>query len=400
MTHRIFLLPFTVLLTGLAAIPFAGGAEPAGQWQAEFDPPRGHQKYLFTFKVADGKLTATASAEMNGEKREVEFVDEKIEGDTVTFAEMRQIQDREMRIEYTGKVTDKGIAFTRKVGDFGQQEFEAARSGPPPAPAAEAKPSITNIPGQEFPKVHPDGRVTFRLKAPDAVKVEFNYGKPHPMEKDAEGVWTITHGPIAPGFHYYTFLVDGVNVCDPASETFYGMGRQASGFEVPTPGEDFWLPKEVPHGEVRERRFFSQTTQSWRRLFTYTPPDYDADPSVRYPVLYLQHGGGEDERGWPIQGHVADIMDNLIAEKKAQPMIVVMSSGYARRPGDAPPAPRPPGGGGPPRDLSAMFSALDDVFVKELIPFVDKTYRTKTEREHRAMAGLSMGGMQTFTIGL
>ena len=220
------------------------------------------------------------------------------------------------------------------------------------------------------------------------------------MEKDAEGNWTITHGPIAPGFHYYTFLVDGVNVCDPASETFYGMGRQASGFEVPTPGEDFWLPKDVPHGEVRERRYFSMTTQAWRRIFVYTPADYDTNTAGRYPVLYLQHGGGEDERGWPIQGHVADIMDNLIAEKKAQPMLIVMSGGHARKPGEAPPAPRPPGGGGPPRDLNAMFATLDNVFMNELIPFVEKTYRTKTEREHRAMAGLSMGGMQTFAIGL
>jgi putative membrane-bound dehydrogenase-like protein len=271
----------------------------------------------------------------------------------------------------------------------------ASQNGAPP----EGKPSPTNLGGQEFPRILPDNRVIFRLKAPEAQSVALNYGQPHPMQKGDDGVWSITFGPISLGFHYYTFLVDGANVCDPAGETFYGMGRMASGIEIPTPGEDWWQPKEVPHGEVRERRYFSKTTQNWRRIFVYTPPDYDTNQAARYPVLYLQHGGGEDERGWPVQGHVADIMDNLIAAKKAAPMLIVMSSGYARKPGDAPPAPRPPGGG-PPRDLSAMFAALEEVFVTDLIPLIDATYRTKTEREHRAMAGLSMGGMQTFTIGL
>lgn len=375
---------------------------PAGQWKGEFDSPVGRQKYQFDFKVADGRLVATAAAELGEQKREVEFIDEKMEGDIITFAELRKFQDNEIRIEYRGKVSGKGIAFSRKAGEFGSVEFETSRVGPPPAPnpGAGSNPASTNIPGQEFPKIHPDGRVTFRLKAPEAKSVALNYGQPHPMDRDAEGNWTITHGPIAPGFHYYTFLVDGANVCDPASETFYGMSRMASGIEIPTPGEDWWLTKAVPHGEVRERRYFSSTTQNWRRIFVYTPPDYETDAEARFPVLYLQHGGGEDERGWPVQGHMADIMDNLIAEMKARPMLVVMSNGYARKPGEAPNAMRPPGGGGPPRDLSSMFATLDEVFAKDLIPFVDKTYRTKTEREHRAMAGLSMGGMQTFNIGL
>ncbi len=393
-----FLLPAAIACLGSITLSHAESA--AGKWQAEFDSPRGHQKYQFDFKLADGKLEATGAAEMGDQKRDVEFIDEKIDGDTITFAEIRKIQDNEMRIEYTGKVTDKGIAFNRKVGDFGSAEFEATRIGPPPAPVGEPKPAPTNIAGQEFPKIHPDGRVTFRLKAPEAKSVALNYGQPHPMEKDADGNWTITFGPIALGFHYYTFLVDGANVCDPASETFYGMSRMASGIEIPTPGEDWWQTKDVPHGEVRERRFYSKTTESWRRIFVYTPPEYDADVSARHPVLYLQHGGGEDERGWPVQGHMADIMDNLIAEKKAQPMIIVMSSGYARKPGEAPNAMRPPGGGGAPPDLSKMFATLDEVFINDLIPFVDKTYRTKTGRDHRAMAGLSMGGMQTFNIGL
>lgn len=278
----------------------------------------------------------------------------------------------------------------------------AAPPAPPTPPLPEGKPLPTNVPGQEFPRLLPDGRVLFRLRAPEAKSVALNFGRPHPMENDGQGNWTLTFGPMAPGFHYYTFLVDGANVSDPASESFYGMSRQASGVEIPTPGEDWWQPKEgVPHGEVRERRFFSKVTQSWRRLFVYTPPDYDADPAARYPVLYLQHGGGEDERGWAVQGHVADIMDNLIAEKKAVPMLVIMGSGYARKPGEPPMPMRPPSGGGAmPPDFSRMFAALEEVYVSELIPFVDATYRTKTEREHRAMAGLSMGGMQTFIIGL
>ena len=401
-TKQKWLLFLPAALAGLRSFSPARADSPAGQWQGEFDSPRGRQKYQFDFKVADGKLEATAAAEMGDQKRGVEFLDEKIDGDTITFAELRKFQDNEMRIEYTGKVTDKGIVFTRKAGEFGSAEFVASRVGPPPAPAAAAGPvpSPTNLAGQEFPKIHPDGKVTFRLKAPEAKSVALNYGQAHPMERDAEGNWTITHGPIALGFHYYTFLVDGANVCDPAGETFYGMSRMASGIEIPTPGEDWWQTKDVPHGEVRERRYFSRTTESWRRIFVYTPPDYDADAAARFPVLYLQHGGGEDERGWPVQGHMADIMDNLIAETKTQPMIIVMSSGYARKPGEASNAMRPPGGGGPPRDLNAMFATLDDVFMKDLIPFVDKTYRTKTERENRAMAGLSMGGMQTFNIGL
>ena len=162
----------------------------------------------------------------------------------------------------------------------------------------------------------------------------------------------------------------------------------------------------MPHGEVRERWYFSKTTQGWRRIFVYTPPGYDTDRETRYPVLYLQHGGGEDETGWPNQGRMGFIMDNLIAAKKAKPMLVVMEQGYARRPGEpprCPPPPRPaaPGQTPPPRpDFSRMFGAFEDVMVKDLIPMIDATYRTIPDRDHRAMAGLSMGGMQTFQITL
>jgi len=268
---------------------------------------------------------------------------------------------------------------------------------PPPQPVtpppADSVPATSNIRGAQYPRVLPDLNVLFQVRAPEAQKVEFNLGGGNRLSatKDANGYWTAkTNAPLVPGFHYYWLVVDGVQVNDPGSETFYGTGKQTSGLEVPEKGVDYYLPKEVPHGEVRERVYFSKTTQDWRRIFVYTPPDYDTNREARYPVLYLQHGGGEDERGWPIQGRVSAIMDNLIAEKKAKPMLIVMEQGYARKPSEqqAPPS------------FAQMFSALDEVFTKDLIPMIDATYRTLSNREGRAMAGLSMGGMQTFQIGL
>jgi enterochelin esterase-like enzyme len=260
-----------------------------------------------------------------------------------------------------------------------------------------AVPAPSNVRGAEYPQIDADLRVTFRIKAPDAQKVEFQLGKRYAAEKGEDGFWTATTDPQVPGFHYYWLVIDGVQVNDPASETFYGTGKETSGIEIPEEGVDYDLPKDVPHGEIRERWYHSKTTQQWRRVFVYTPPGYDANRELRYPVLYLQHGAGEDERGWSNQGRVNFIMDNLIAEQKAKPMIVVMEQGYARRPGEAPPA---PGQSPPPRDFSRMFSAFEDVMVNDLIPMVDATYRTVADREHRAMAGLSMGGMQTFQITL
>ncbi len=289
----------------------------------------------------------------------------------------------------------------------------------PPGRAQESKPddntvpASTNVQGAQYPRIHPDLRVTFRIKAPDAQKVVFGFfdSQRYPATKGEGGFWTATTEPQVPGFHYYRVFVDGAEVNDPGSHTFYGTGKDASGIEIPEKGVDYYAPKDVPHGEVRERWYFSGTTKEWRHAFVYTPPGYDNDRERRYPVLYLQHGGGEDETGWPRQGRVAFILDNLIAEHKARPMIVVMERGYARRPGEAPPAFRPPprpaagapgtGQNPPPRpDFSRMFSAFEDVMVKDLIPMVDATYRTIPDREHRAMAGLSMGGMQTFQITL
>jgi enterochelin esterase-like enzyme len=273
---------------------------------------------------------------------------------------------------------------------------------------AEGIPAPSNIRGAQYPRIHNDLRVTFRIKAPDAQKVVFGFfdSQRYPAKKGEDGFWTATTEPQVPGFHYYRVFIDGAEVNDPASETFFGTGKDASGIEIPEKGVDYYLPKDVPHGEVRERWYFSKTTEAWRRIFVYTPPSYDADRETRYPVLYLQHGGGEDERGWPNQGHMAFIMDNLIAERKAKPMLVVMEQGYARRPGEPTAAPAPPrtaapGQNPPPRpDFTRMFSAFEDVMVKDLIPMIDATYRTIPSRENRAMAGLSMGGMQTFQITL
>jgi enterochelin esterase-like enzyme len=275
----------------------------------------------------------------------------------------------------------------------------AAPDRPEGSEPADTAPAPTNVRGAEYPRIGANLRVTFRAKAPDAQKVEFGFfgfdgGKRYPAQKGEDGFWTATTDPLVPGFHYYRMFIDGAEVNDPASETFYGTGKETSGIEVPEKGVDFYLPRDVPHGEVCERWYRSRTTQQWRRIFVYTPPGYDTDRETRYPVLYLQHGAGEDERGWPNQGRVGFIMDNLLAERKARPMLVVMEQGYARKPDEAAPAP------GAPRDFSRAFATFEEVMVNDLIPMIDATYRTLPDREHRAMAGLSMGGAQTFQITL
>jgi enterochelin esterase-like enzyme len=261
-------------------------------------------------------------------------------------------------------------------------------------------PALTNVRGTLYPRVHPDGRVTFRLEAPGARVVQLLPGGgdnglgegPFDMVRDADGVWSVTIPPAVPGFHYYWFLADGLAVNDPGSETFFGYGRQVSGIEVPEPGADYALARDVPHGEVRTRWYLSGTTQNWRRAMVYTPPGYDTEIDRRYPVLYLQHGAGEDERGWSTQGHMSFIMDNLIAASQAVPMIVVMERGYASLPGEPEPSSMP--------GQRGIANVFDRVMVNDLIPMIDGAYRTLTDREHRAMAGLSMGSMQTMQITL
>jgi enterochelin esterase-like enzyme len=263
-------------------------------------------------------------------------------------------------------------------------------------------PATSNVPGAPTPGIHPDGSITFTLEAPDARTVEVDGGDglgtgPFPMAKNPAGIWSVTTPPAVPGFHYYWFVLDGVPVNDPSSHTYFGYGKETSGVEVPEPGADYYAIADVPHGEVRAKWYRSKTTGEWRRALVYTPPGYDATPRTRYPVLILQHGAGEDETGWTRQGQAQFILDNLIAAGKARPMIVVMDRGYANRAG----APAVKLGLSTPLEsVKLAFSAFEDVVIHDLIPAIDAAYRTIPDREHRAMAGLSMGGMETLFISL
>ncbi len=246
-------------------------------------------------------------------------------------------------------------------------------------------PASTNIPGQKYPQILPDNRVMFRVKAPDAQKLQIDLVKKYDMVKDTSGFWTVTTEPVVEGFHYYSLIADGVATTDPSSQTFYGMGRMASGIDIPDPDMAYYQAQNVPHGQIRSVNYYSDITKAWRRANVYTPPGYDQNPTKKYPVLYLQHGSGEDETGWATQGKMDFILDNLIAENKATPMIVVMERGYATDPSK----PVSTTGG----QASNVFP---EVLVKEVIPMIDKSFRTLTDRDSRAMAGLSMGGFQTF----
>lgn len=245
-------------------------------------------------------------------------------------------------------------------------------------------PAESNIRSAKYPQMLPDGRAIFRIKAPEAQKIQLDLGKKYDMTKDAEGVWEATTDSLSEGFHYYSLIIDGLAVCDPASETFYGMGRMASGFEVPFKGDDYYTIKNVPHGDTRIKRYYSDVLNTWRTFYMYTPPGYDENTTEKYPVLYILHGGGEDQRGWATQGKTDLILDNLIAQKKAVPMIVVMVDGNM------------PVGGFSEESLK--------IFEKEMkqavIPFVEKNFRVKTDANSRALAGLSMGGLQTLHAGV
>ncbi len=248
-------------------------------------------------------------------------------------------------------------------------------------------PAATNVRSARYPQLLPDNRVMFRVKAADAQKVQVDLGKKYDMVKDAEGFWTVTTDTISEGFHYYSLIVDGLAIADPASETFYGMGRMAAGIEIPSRNGSFYALKNVPHGEVRMKRYYSTVFNTWKRIYVYTPPGYDENPSEKYPVLYLLHGGGEDERGWSTQGKTDLIMDNLIAEQKAKPMLIVMMDGNV-------------GGGGIAGFGERSLQQFENELKMVVIPFVEKSYRAKTAAADRALAGLSMGGLQTLHAGI
>jgi enterochelin esterase-like enzyme len=245
-------------------------------------------------------------------------------------------------------------------------------------------PASTNVRGVKYPQILPDSRAIFRLNAPDAQKVQLDLAKKYDMIKNSEGIWEVTTDSLTEGFHYYSLLVDGFAIADPSSETFYGMGRMASGIEVPFKGDDYYAIKDVPHGEVCIKYYYSTVFNEWRRFYIYKPAGYDVNISEKYPVLYILHGGGEDERGWASQGKTDLILDNLIAENKAKPMLVVIPDGNV--------------------NVQGFGENTLRMFERELklciIPFVEKNYRAETSSWNRALAGLSMGGIQTLYVGI
>lgn len=251
-----------------------------------------------------------------------------------------------------------------------------------------------NVPMAQYPQVDNQGRAIFQLHAPNAKEMVADIcGRKYPMTKDAKGTWTVTTDPLVVGFHYYFLWIDGVQVTDPGTDAFYGCGRISSALEIPESAEDaayYTYQQGINHGQVRECQYFSSVEGKPRRCYVYTPAEYETNPNKQYPVLYLQHGMGEDERGWHQQGFMANIMDNAIASGRCKPMIVVMDNGNcsyihgAKR--------------GEKRD--EFGASFEDVMLKDLMPYVEKTFRTKNDRDHRAMAGLSWGGHQTLQITL
>lgn len=253
------------------------------------------------------------------------------------------------------------------------------------------RPSVLNQPGQQYPMVNSQGYARFRVVAPDAKSVIVSLGLGGRggtvLRKDKEGVWVgTTDGPMDEGFHYYHLTIDGGVFNDPGTKNYYGSCRWESGIEIPAHDEDFYAMKQVPHGNVQQVYFYSKSTDTHRRAFVYTPPTYGKDKK-KYPVLYLQHGWGEDETAWSNQGHANLIMDNLIAEGKIEPFIIVMTYGMTN-------------------DVKfghiKEFTAkeFETVLVDELIPYIDSNFRTQADKKHRAMAGLSMGGFETKLITL
>ena len=254
------------------------------------------------------------------------------------------------------------------------------------------KSSALNQPGQDYPQVNSQGYVRFRVVAPKAQSIKVSLGLGGhggtTLTKDTAGIWTgTTEGPMDKGFHYYHLTIDGGVFNDPGTLNFYGSTRWESGIEIPAPDQDFYALKNVPHGNVQQILFPSGSTNTSRRAFVYTPPDYGKDVTKHYPVLYLQHGWGEDETAWGNQGHANLIMDNLIAEGRIKPFIIVMTYGMTNSTKI-----------GGLRDFK--IEPFQTVLIDELIPYIDSNFRTLSDQPHRAMAGLSMGGMETKTITL
>ena len=289
------------------------------------------------------------------------------------------------------------------------------------------KPATTNQENKQFPAVNSQRMVRAQISAPQATFVGLDIaGKIYQMTKDENGVWTGTSEPQDEGFHYYQLNIDGASVPDPGSKYYYGASRWGSGIDIPAQDEEFYTVKNVPQGSINEVYYWSTVQGKMRHGYVYLPNEYYRNPTKKFPVLYLQHGMGENETGWSAQGKTGIIMDNLIAAGKATPFIIYMDNGLdTRRPGDPDPAqmrrmgppqgPRPQGGpqGGPQgprpqggrpggfgRGFGNFAEAFQQILLKDIIPMVEKNYRVIADTEHRAMAGLSMGGMQTHAITL
>lgn len=275
--------------------------------------------------------------------------------------------------DFAAALKEKGIVYDWKTGDGGHNWIYWRKSlrraliitgGSP-------KPSAWNVRRAEYPRVTNDHRVEFRMKVPEARHLVVDLGRPYEMVNTGDGYHTCITDPQSEGFHYYFLKADGLRVADPNTETFFGCGQMASGVEIPyADGIDKFELKDVPHGDVHRVYYYSDVAKAWRVMYVYTPPGYE-NSTARYPVLYLQHGGGEDERGWSNQGLCDIILDNLIAEKKAVPMIVVMADGNTQD------------------------------FASELLncvrPQVERRFRIRDGHDSRALAGLSMGGIQTLS---
>ncbi len=336
--------------------------------------------------------------------------------------------------------TQKGSKSSKPAA---QQELSPPLVAAANAPAGSAHPNPYNVYGAQYPRIEADNRVTFRFNAPNAQKVQValvtsGQGSlnplPYDMVKGADGVWTYTSVPQSPGYHNYWMVVDGGTVLDPATKAFMGYSHMCNGYEIPEPGVDWYDLKDVPHGNVLAKNYFSKTANSWRHIFIYTPPGYDANPKTRYPVVYLQHGSGEDETVWFEMGRTNLILDNLLALGKVKPMIVVSETsmnvgagGRGAGPGagagrsagqgrgapapSAPAAAVPPSGGrgaaapgAPGAGRGAGFGggrgggAYGQLMINDLIPWVDSHFRTLPDKDHRAMGGLSMGGGVTASV--
>jgi len=262
------------------------------------------------------------------------------------------------------------------------------------------KPNVTNQPGRQYPMVNSQGAVRVQLRAPGATSVQLDLGRRYEMVKDERGVWTGTSAPQDVGFHYYQLIVDGTAMPDPGTVSFFGAGRWGSGIEIPSKDMDFWQVKNVPQGAVEEKYYWSKATESMRHCYVYLPNEYGKNPNKKYPVLYLQHGNAENEYGWSVQGHAGQIMDNLIAEKKAVPFIIVMDYGQGQnihlKGQYAPQQPQQ----GQQGARGGSNDAFQVVLMTDIIPFIEKEYRVIADAQHRGMAGLSMGGGQTRRITL